>query len=117
MTLRDVEAVVPGVRRVLEDSFYDERFRRLTPRECDYVLAMAALGEGPHTVGEIATRLGATSEILSSIRNQLIRKDIVYAPAGGSLEFRMPLTDRYIERHREALERRAKVGRPAPDGV
>jgi hypothetical protein len=113
VTLRDVEAIAPGVRRILEDSFYDERFRRLTPRECDYVLAMAALGEGPHTVGEIATRLGATSEILSSVRNQLIRKDIVYAPAGGSLEFRMPLTDRYIVRHREALERRAKVGRPA----
>ena len=111
VTLRDVEAIAPGVRKVLESSFYDERFRRLTPRECDYVLAMAALGDGPHTVGEIAGRLGSTSEILSSVRNQLIRKDVVFAPAGGSLEFRMPLTDQYIERHRDELERRAKVGR------
>jgi hypothetical protein len=112
VTLRDVEAVVPGVRKVLESSFYDERFRRLTPRECEYVLAMAALGDGPHTVGEIATRLGSTSEVLSSVRNQLIRKDVAYAPAGGALEFRMPLTGRYVERHRDELERRAKVGRP-----
>jgi AAA ATPase domain len=111
VTLRDVEAIAPGVRMVLESSFYDERFRRLTPRECDYVLAMADLGDGPHTVGEIAARLGSTSEVLSSVRNQLIRKDVVFAPAGGSLEFRMPLTDQYVERHRDELERRAKVGR------
>jgi hypothetical protein len=115
VTMRDIDAIAPGVRRILEDSFYDERFRRLTPRECEYALAMAALGEGPHTVGEIATRLGATSEVMSSVRNQLIRKDVVYAPAGGSLEFRMPLTNQYIERHREALERRAKVGRSSED--
>jgi hypothetical protein len=111
VTAADVAASAPGVRKILEDGYYDNRFRRLTPRECLYVLAMAALGPGAHSVGEIATKLGGTSEALSSIRNQLLKKDVVYVPAGGMLEFRMPLTDRYVERHRSLLERRAH--RPA----
>lgn len=109
VTLADIETVAPGVRRILEDSFYDERFRRLTPRECRYALAIANLGPGAHTVGEIATLLGTTSEALSSIRNQLIKKDVVYVPTAGFVEFRMPLTDRYIEAHRSKLETRAAL--------
>jgi hypothetical protein len=107
----DVERVVPGVRRILEDDFYDARFRRLTPRECSYVLAMADLGIGPQTVSDIAARLGATSTIVSSVRNQLVKKDVIYSPAGGTVEFRIPLTERYIAQHRVELERRAHVGR------
>ncbi|MBV9103424.1 MAG: hypothetical protein JO060_07515, partial [Candidatus Eremiobacteraeota bacterium] len=109
VTGADVEASAPGVRKILEDSYYDNRFRRLTPRECEYVLAMASLGPGPHSVGEIAAALQGTSEGLSSVRNQLIKKDVVFVPAGGMLEFRMPLTERYVERHRDELERRART--------
>jgi hypothetical protein len=108
VTAADIAASAPGVRKILEDGYYDNRFRRLTPRECHYVLTMASLGPGPHTVGEIASALHSTSEELSSVRNQLIKKDLVYVPAGGMLEFRMPLTERYIERHRAVLERRAR---------
>lgn len=109
VTVGDVEGVAAGVRRILEDSFYDARFRRLTPRECRYALAVAGLGPGPHSVAEIASSLGATSETLSSTRNQLIKKDIVYVPTTGFVEFRMPLTDRYIEAHRGHLEARATL--------
>src|ERR1700681_2935850 len=58
ITAADVEGVIPGVRRILEDDFYDSRFRRLTPRECAYVLALAELGPGAHTSREIAERFG-----------------------------------------------------------
>ena len=112
VTLADVQAIAPGVRRILEDGFYDERFRRLTPRECRYALAMAELGAGPHTVAEIAQSLGATSETVSSIRNQLLKKDVVYVPSPGLVEFRMPLTERYVEQHRAELARRAALAAP-----
>lgn len=111
VTLADVQAIAPGVRRILEDGFYDERLRQLTPRECRYVLAMAGFGPGPHTVAEIAEVLGAKSETVSSIRNQLLKKDVVYIPSPGLVEFRMPLTERYVEQHRSELERRAKLAR------
>jgi hypothetical protein len=104
----DVERAIPGVRRILEDDFYDARFRLLIPRECSYVLAMADLGPGPHTTGEIASRFGTTSETLSSIRYQLVKKDVIYSPMA---EFRIPLTERYVLRHKAALERRARESR------
>lgn len=96
ITVNDVERTIPGVRRLLEDEFYDARFRRLTPRERAYVLAMAELGSGPHPVGEVSARLRSTSAALSSIRNRLITKDVIYAPAGGMIEFRIPLMERYV---------------------
>ncbi|HEV3155743.1 MAG TPA: ATP-binding protein [Candidatus Baltobacteraceae bacterium] len=108
ITLDDVVAVIPGVRKIINDGFYDGRFRRLTPRECSYVLAMNALGEGAHSVSEIAAQLGTRSEAVSSIRNQLVKKDVAYAPAGGLLEFRMPLTNRYIDERRAEFEKRAR---------
>ena len=107
ITLADVEAVAPGVRRQLETTFYEERFNRLTPRELRYALALADLGDGVHASGDVARRLGTTSEALSSTRTQLVKKDVVFAPYPGSLQFRMPLTDRYVERNRANLERRA----------
>ncbi|MDQ6941072.1 MAG: ATP-binding protein [Candidatus Eremiobacteraeota bacterium] len=107
----DVERAIPGVRRILEDDFYDARFRLLTPRECSYVLVMADLGPGPHTTGEIASRFGTTSETLSSIRYQLVKKDVIYSPMSGMAEFRIPLTERYVLRHKTELERRARESR------
>ena len=73
---------------------------------------MAELGAGPHTVAEIAQSLGATSETVSSIRNQLLKKDVVYVPSPGLVEFRMPLTERYVEQHRAELARRAALAAP-----
>ena len=108
ITAADVEGVIPGVRRILEDDFYDSRFRRLTPRECAYVLALAELGPGAHTSREIAERFGTTSETLSSIRNQLVKKDVLYSPVSGMAEFRIPLTERYVLEHKPELERRAR---------
>jgi hypothetical protein len=107
----DVEHAIPGVRRILEDDFYDARFRVLTPREISYVLAMAELGPGPHSTGEIAAQFGTTSETVSSIRNQLVRKDVIYSPASGMAEFRIPLTERYVLQHKADLERRAQESR------
>ncbi len=107
ITEGDVEAIVPGVRNLLDSSLYNGHFRALTPRECGYVLALSDLGAGSHTVREIAESLGSTSERLSSIRNRLIKKDVLFVPSVGMVEFRIPLTDRYVRRHRTELERRA----------
>jgi len=109
ITRAGVETIVPGVRRTLDESFYEARFARLTPRECRYALALDALGDGAHSVAEIADRLGMRSEALSSTRNQLLKKDVAFSPSAGLLEFRMPLTRRYVETHRDALARRAAI--------
>ena len=99
------------MRRILETSLYDGRFRTLTPRECGYVLALADLGPGAHTVHEVAEHLGSSSEQLSSIRNRLVKKDVLFVPNGALVEFRTPLSERYVREHRSELERRFKARR------
>ena len=104
----DVERRVAGIRSELDEQFYAPRFARLTDRECAYAIALADLGEGPHTVNAIANHFGVRSADLSSIRNQLIRKELIFASGPGVVEFRMPLTEQYIVRNHESLERRAR---------
>jgi hypothetical protein len=103
----DFEGRAAGIRSELDEQFYAPRFARLTDRECAYALALADLGPGPHPVHAIAERFGSRSSDLSSIRNRLIVKELIFAASPGSVEFRMPLTERYIERNYAALERRA----------
>jgi hypothetical protein len=105
VTERHVAEAIPGVRRQLEDTLYEARFRRLTARECAFVLA--SLGPGSHPSGAVARTLGRPIEAVSSIRRRLIEKDVIFAPASGMIAFRIPLSDAYIERHRAALARRA----------
>jgi hypothetical protein len=48
-------------------------------------------------------------ELVSSVRGQLIRKDVIYSPGRGLTEFRVPLTSEYIERRMPEIVKRAGV--------
>jgi hypothetical protein len=103
----DVRDRMIGVRKDLDEQFYALRFGRLTNRECAYALAVASLGGGPQPVHKVAEVFDMKSSDLSSVRNQLIKKEVLFAEAPGTIEFRMPLTERYIGRNRATLEARA----------
>lgn len=104
ISLRDVETTVPGVRKLAEKTLYGSAFAGLTPREIAFALAVADLGPGAHALGDVAKSLGTTSDNLGSIRSNLIRKDILFVPSSGNVQFRMPLADRYVLEHRDELE-------------
>jgi len=107
ITRHEVERIVPSVQADLDEQFYALRFGRLTPREVAYALALADLGDGPHPVHTVAATFNARSQDLSSIRNQLIKKEVLFASAPGMIEFRMPLSARYVQRNRRRLDMRA----------
>lgn len=110
ISLQAVKSTIPGVRRSLEASLYERRFRGLTPRELRYALALADLGAGSHTVADVAASLNAKSTAeISSIRNRLIEKDIIMAPAHSLVAFRIPLTERYLAENRTQLEKRIAI--------
>jgi len=46
--------IVPGVRRLLDESLYQSPFESLTEPELGYAIALARLGVGPHRVSEVA---------------------------------------------------------------
>jgi hypothetical protein len=82
----------------LDGSFFRVRFDRLTPREKDYLRALADLGPGAHRSGEIAQRLGIKVQTVAPLRSGLIRKGMVYSPAHGDTAFTVPLFDDFMRR-------------------
>ena len=98
ITLDDVRSVRPSVIDQLDRNFFLVRFDRLTPKEKEYLRAMAELGPGPHRSGDIAARLGVKVESIAPRRSDLIVKGMVYSPAHGDTAFTVPMFDEYLKR-------------------
>ncbi len=96
--LADVERATLKATKALDASFFRVRFDRLTPREQDYLRAMAEMGPGPHRSGDIATRLNLDVTTVGSLRTGLIRKGMIYGPAHGETAFTVPMFDAYMRR-------------------
>ena len=84
--------------RKLDESFFRVRFDRLTPREKDYLRALADLGPGPHRSGDVADRLHVKVQSIAPLRSGLIRKGMIYSPAHGDTAFTVPLFDEFMLR-------------------
>lgn len=96
---RDViRAANVAVVQRLDESFFRVRFDRLTPREKDYLRAMAELGPGPHRSGDIADMLGIHVHSAAPLRSGLIKKGMIYSPAHGDTAFTVPLFDAFMKR-------------------
>lgn len=98
ISLSDVERATIAATAALDSSFFRVRFDRLTPREQDYLRAMAELGRGPHRSGEIAAKLNMDVTTAGSLRTGLIRKGMIYAPSHGETAFTVPMFDAYMRR-------------------
>ena len=94
----DVDRASTLAREALDRSFFRVRFDRLTPREQDYLRAMAALGPGPHRSGDIADALGIKVQQAGPLRNGLIKKGMIWSPAHGQTAFTVPMFDAFMIR-------------------
>ncbi|MCY4630011.1 MAG: AAA family ATPase [bacterium] len=94
----DVRSVRAGVIAALDNNFFRVRLDRLTPKESEYLRAMAELGPGPHRSGDIAAQLGVKSESVAPRRANLISKGMIYSPAHGDTAFTVPLFDDFLRR-------------------
>ncbi len=91
------KATNESIRR-LDEGFFRVRFDRLTPREKEYLYALAVLGDGAQRSGAIAEKLHATAQSVASIRNILIKKGMIYSPAHGDTDFTVPLFGDFMKR-------------------
>ena len=98
ITADDVGSSRPEVIRALDESFFRVRFDRLTPKEKQYLAAMARLGPGPHRSGDIAAELGVKVQSVAPRRSNLIAKGMIYSPTHGDTAFTVPLFDQFLER-------------------
>lgn len=100
ITSTDAHNADSVAREHLDQGFHRARFLRATPRERQYLEAMAALGNGPQATGDIAKRLGVDAAALSPVRAQLLEiKGLIYSPDHGLVDFSAPLFGDYLRRH------------------
>jgi len=93
-----VESATVAAIRKMDQSFFRVRFDRLTPREKDYLRALAELGPGSHRSGDIAETFGVKIQSIAPLRSGLIRKGMIYSPAHGDTAFTVPLFDEFMRR-------------------
>lgn len=98
ISIEDVEAADQLALAKLDAEFFRVRFDRLTPKEQEYLRAMAELGPGPHRSGEIAELLGKEVQSLAPRRTGLIKKGMIYSPAHGDTAFTVPMFDSFLRR-------------------
>lgn len=98
VTLDVVKECSATVSRRLDENFFRVRFDRLTPREKQFLRAMAELGPGPLRTGDIADKLQAKINLLGPVRASLIKKGMVYSPSHGDMAFTVPLFDAFMRR-------------------
>lgn len=96
ITTSDVHTASEIAIANLDRSFFRVRFDRVTPREKDYLFAMAALGAGPQRSGDIAAELGVAVESIAPVRSSLIKKGMIYSPAHGDTAFTVPMFGDYL---------------------
>ena len=90
-----------SVEAKLDESFFRVRAERTTELELRYLRAMAELGPGEHTAGEVAAVMGRGSTQLGPTRARLIDKGLVYTTGHGRGAFTVPQFDRYLRRNYE----------------
>ena len=98
ITLRDAKRATTQALAQLDQGFFRVRLDRLTPREREYVRAMADLGPGPHRSGDIAKLLGVKVTSAGPLRNNLISKGMIYSQQYGETAFTVPMFDAFMKR-------------------
>lgn len=98
ITTEDVVKASEKALSRLDEGFFRVRFERLTPKEREYVIAMAKLGEGPYRSFDVAEMLGENVQTLGPRRAQIIHKGMIYSPAHGDIDFTVPMFGDFLSR-------------------
>lgn len=95
----DAQQAATKATERLDHSFFKVRFDRLTPKEREYVIAMARLGDGPYRSSDIADILGQRQQSLNPVRSRIISKGMIYSPSHGDIAFTVPMFHHFLQRN------------------
>ena len=98
ITADDVEIALPVATEGLDSGFFRVRVDRTTAAERDYLKAMASLGQGPHSTGDVASVLDKTTPQVNQFRDALIKRGLCYSPRHGHIDFTVPMFGDFINR-------------------
>jgi hypothetical protein len=115
ITRADVDNAAPRAEEALDRGLYEVRIQRATQKERRYLRAMAELGAGPYKAGAVAKVMGTTTTTLSTIRQKLLDRGLIYATEDyGYLDFTVPRFDEFMRRHMPYKAPPARSGQARP---
>jgi hypothetical protein len=113
ITRDDVDAATRRAEEALDQGIYEVRIQRAAAKERRYLRAMAELGSGPYRVGAVATKMASTTTALSTVRQKLLDRGLVYATADyGYVDFTVPRFDEFMRRHMAFKAPAARATKP-----
>jgi len=100
-------AHVGVVHEIVEDNldrgFFGPAFELATDAEQRYLIAIADLGDGPYKTVDAATAAGyASLGGASAVRDELIRKELIWSPRRGLIDFTVPRFAGYLRQRHSA---------------
>lgn len=96
--IASVKNSYPIFEKNLDDSFFKVRYDRATPKEKEFMIAMADCGELPCTMAQIANKMQTNVQSVSPVRGQLIYKGFIYSARYGEVDFTVPQFKQYLKR-------------------
>ena len=91
------ERGIARARSRFDAAVIEPALQHLSQRQMNYLRAMAQDGGRPSRSGEIAQRIGCSQTSASSLRDSLIRADVIEAPRWGELQFVIPYLWEYLQ--------------------
>jgi predicted AAA+ superfamily ATPase len=98
ITISDIRSASQKAEENLDKNFFRSRYERLSNPQKVYLRAMAKLGTEPQKTSDIAKEIGKDSKQLSSTRDGLIEKGMIYSPEYGLAAFTVPMFDEFLKR-------------------
>ncbi len=98
ITLADVNNSYAETLALLDEGFFKVRIDRLTKTEVQFVRTMAALGDGPYAMADVAQAMQRTQQSLGPARASIITKGMIYSSDHGYLDFSVPLFAEFMRR-------------------
>jgi AAA ATPase domain len=97
---RDVVSAQALISEALSRRFFRDRFETASDAEQRYLSAMAELGDDEARTSDVAARAGYKDiGSTSLLRENLMRKDLIYSPRRGLVAFTVPLFAGYVREH------------------
>ena len=94
----DAIVAAAEVQERLDTAFYRVRYERLTPKEIKFMRGMAQIQGERISMTDLATALKTRVSSLSTTRERLIVKGMIYSPERGYIAYSVPMFGAYLRR-------------------
>ena len=105
VTSQDVSEGVSIAMSRFHEAVHEPAISGLSSTAVDYLLAMAR-DPGPSSAKDLAARLGRSTKSLSSVRRQLIQRQVIQSVRRGYVDFAIPFMRKYLVENEEEIRER-----------